>query len=122
MFGRALVALLVVGFVWLAVRAPLLPVGVPRSLACALVSVMVPGGALYLCQGWDQGREIVRVRTANVLTGQSVTYSARRRDRAGRCFRTPEGHSIVLVDVDRMKVHKGQEAVERAQPFGSDSH
>jgi hypothetical protein len=136
MFGKALVALLVVAFVWLAIRGrkrggrpggpalrgPLVPAGALRFLAYGLVSVMVAGSALYFYQSWDQGREIVRVRIVNAHTGQGVTYSVRREDLAGRSFRTLEGHRIVLADVERMEVDSGQQAGEVFQPFGSDPH
>jgi hypothetical protein len=122
MFGKVLVTILVLALVWMVVRnrvggartdpaAPrtaLIPAAALRALAYGLVSVTVAGTGLYLYQGWEQGREIVRVRVVNAGTGQGVTYRARRQDIVGRSFRTLDGHAVTLADVERMEVDSGQ--------------
>ncbi len=83
-------------------RVPLLPRGVARSLAYALIGLSLGGTGFYLLRSWDGGREVLRVQVVNANTGVAIDYLARRRDIKGREFRTLEGQVIRLADVERM--------------------
>lgn len=130
MFGKILITVVVVLLAWLAIRArsrgsnptraapatpaqpPLVPPGTMRTLAYGLVGVMVAGTGLYLFDGWESGRETVRVRVISANTGQEIIYRARRDDVAGRSFRTLDGRQITLAEVERMELEP-----ERPEPM-----
>ncbi|MFZ0792048.1 MAG: hypothetical protein WAM94_20745 [Chromatiaceae bacterium] len=79
-----------------------LPAGFARTAAYAVLVLMLGGTGLYLIRGWDEGREILRVQVVNANTGVVIDYRARRRDIAGRDFRTLDGQEVRLADVERM--------------------
>lgn len=129
MFGKILITAVVVVLAWLAIRArsrgvnptraapatparpPLVPPGAMRTIAYGMVGVMVAGTGLYLFDGWESGREAVRVRVINANTGQVAIYRARRDQVAGRSFRTLDGRQITLAEVERMELEP-----ERPEP------
>jgi hypothetical protein len=73
-----------------------------RTAAYGLLALLLGGTGLYLAQGWNHGRAILRVQVVNANTGAVTDYQARRRDVEGRGFRTIEGQVIHLADVERM--------------------
>jgi hypothetical protein len=79
-----------------------LPAGLVRTAAYAALVLMLGGTGLYLIRGWDKGREILRVQVVNANTGVVIDYRARRRDIAGRDFRTLDGQEVRLADVERL--------------------
>ena len=79
-----------------------LPTGLARAAAYTLLVLMLAVTGLYLIRGWDEGREILRVQVVNANTGVVIDYRARRRDIAGRDFRTLDGREVRLADVERL--------------------
>jgi hypothetical protein len=81
---------------------PLIPSGMIRAVAYALVAVMVAGSLLWLYLDWEESREVVAVQVINANTGEITTYRARRADVEGRHFTTLDGRRVTLADVERM--------------------
>jgi hypothetical protein len=76
--------------------------GILRVAAYVLVGLALLGTAVHLVGRWDAGREVLEVQVVNANTGVITRYEARRRDIEGRGFRTLEGQTVRLADVERM--------------------
>jgi hypothetical protein len=83
-------------------RPALLPPGMARGIAAAVVGLMVAGFLWYLYARWEAGHTVMAVQVVNANTGAVTPFLARRRDLAGRGFRTLDGREIRLADVERM--------------------
>jgi hypothetical protein len=83
-------------------RPPLLPTGATRVAAYVVLGFMLIGTGWYLYAGWATGNTVMRVQVVNANTGAITLYQARRRDIAGRGFRTLDGRDVRLADVERM--------------------
>lgn len=85
-------------------QVPVLPRGVIRPLAYALLGVMLGGSAFWLYRDWVHGRVVVQVEVVNTNTGGVTTYRAHRADIDGRRLRTVDGKVVTLAEVERMVV------------------
>jgi hypothetical protein len=94
----------------------LVPRGLARGIAYALVGLSLGGAAFYLVHSWNAGRQVLLVQVLNANTGLMAEYKARRRDIEARGFRTLEGQVIRLADVERMILTPA----DRARPPGSE--
>ena len=81
---------------------PLLPAGLVRTIAYALLGLMLAGSGWYLFWQWETGNAVMAVEVVNANTGSITRYEARRRTIEGRGFRTLDGREIWLADVERM--------------------
>ncbi len=81
---------------------PLLPAGLVRTVAYALLGLMLAGSGWYLFWQWESGNGVMVVEVVNANTGAVTHYEARRRTIEGRGFRTLDGREIRLADVERM--------------------
>ncbi|HEC16512.1 MAG TPA: antitermination protein NusG [Sedimenticola sp.] len=82
-------------------------VGKPRPAhiaAFGLVSVMLAGAIFFVCLEWIDGYQVVRIRVIDTRSGSAVSYEARRSDVDGRSFRTLDGVTVTLADVERMEL------------------
>lgn len=86
----------------LPVRGVRLPVRLLRSLAYALVGLMVVGSVYLLFHQWVRARETVIVEVINTNNGRITHFQARRGEVAGRTFVTLDGQKVTLADVERM--------------------
>jgi hypothetical protein len=73
-----------------------------RGAAYALAGLALLATAVHLVGRWDAGREVLEVQVVNANTGVITRYQALRRDIEGRGFRTLEGQTVRLADVERM--------------------
>jgi len=80
----------------------LLPAGLVRTVAYALLGLMLAGSGWYLFWQWETGNAVLAVEVVNANTGAVTRYEARRRTIEGRGFRTLDGREIRLADVERM--------------------
>jgi hypothetical protein len=83
-------------------RMPLIPVAVVKLSASAVVALMLTGSAFYLFQRWEQARQVVDVQVVNPYNGQVQTYHTRRGDIDGRSFRTLDGRTIRIAEMERI--------------------
>jgi hypothetical protein len=84
------------------IASPLVPAGLVRTIAYALLGLMLAGSGWYLFRQWETGNAVVAVEVVNANTGAVTRYEARRRTIEGRGFRTLDGREIRLADVERM--------------------
>ncbi|MBV5276178.1 MAG: hypothetical protein JZU52_21920 [Lamprocystis purpurea] len=80
----------------------LLSAGLVRTVAYALLGLMLAGSGWYLFWQWETGNAVLAVEVVNANTGAVTRYEARRRTIEGRGFRTLDGREIRLADVERM--------------------
>ncbi|MGQ9830892.1 MAG: hypothetical protein ACUVQI_04630 [Thermochromatium sp.] len=73
-----------------------------RLAASLLIAIMALGSALYLTTRWFRDQEVVQVQVINANTGRITSYESRRGSIEGRQFKTLDGRTIRLADVERM--------------------
>lgn len=72
--------------------------------AYGLVFVMLAGAAFFVYLEWVDGYQVVSVRVIDTRTGNAASYEARRSEVEGRSFRTVDGLTVTLADVERMEL------------------
>jgi hypothetical protein len=80
----------------------LMPRGAVKLAAYGLVVLMLVGTGVYLVQGWQQDREVVRVQVINAYTGQTEAYLARRGAIEARRFETLDGRLVQVAEMERL--------------------
>lgn len=74
------------------------------AAAYGLVLVMLAGAAFFVYLEWADSYRVVNVQVIDARTGKSVNYRAHRGEVEGRTFRTLDGVTITLADVERMEL------------------
>lgn len=119
MLGKILLPILIVAIAWavlrwrlslppdartatLGVRPPMLPPGLLRASAYGLLALMIVGSGLYLYQDWDHRHAVIEVQVVNPITGAIQRYQVRRGDIDGRSFRTLDGQTVRIAEMERL--------------------
>jgi hypothetical protein len=76
----------------------------PRQIAYALVAVLAVTSVGASLVHWTGEREVVTVRIVNSRTGETTLYQAYRNDVETRSFKTVDGVSVTIADVDRVEL------------------
>ena len=75
-----------------------------RIAAVITVVVMLAAATLWVVLSWRDATSVVTVSVVNSSTGTVVEYQAHRGDIEERSFRTIDGRTVVLADVERMEL------------------
>lgn len=94
------------GLAFPARERPLIPREAIKLVAYAVVGVMITGSALYLYQSWERRHQVVDVQVVNPYNGQVQRYEARRGDLTGRSFRTLDGRTIRIAEMERLVIEE----------------
>ncbi|ESQ16609.1 MAG TPA: hypothetical protein DDY14_13235 [Chromatiaceae bacterium] len=80
--------------------------GALKAGAYALIGLLIIGSLLHLYQSWERKQDIVNVQVVNPYTGQVQRYQTRRGDLQGRIFRTLDGRTIRIADMERLVIEE----------------
>ena len=75
-----------------------------RITAWVLIGVIIAITLGYSALQWRDSTEVVTVKVVNSNTGKSVSYQVSRDQVGDRRFRTVDGRTIVLAEVERIEV------------------
>jgi hypothetical protein len=64
---------------------------------------MLTGSGMFLYQQWRDAYQVVTLRVVDSRSGHAATYQAYRGDIEGRSFRTLDGRTITLAEVERLE-------------------
>lgn len=80
----------------------LMPRGAVKLAAYGVVVLMLLGTGVYLVQGWQRDREVLRVQVVNTYTGKEASYLARRGEINARSFVTLDGRLVQIAEMERL--------------------
>ena len=76
----------------------------PRIAAYGVMILSLAGVGFYLFQQWQDAYRLVSVRVIDTRSGNSVVYEAYKGDVEGRSFRTVDGRTVTLAEVERLEL------------------
>jgi len=76
----------------------------PRIAAYGVVMISLAGAGYYIFHQWQDAYRLVSVRVIDTRSGNSVVYEAYKGDVEGRSFRTVDGRTVTLAEVERLEL------------------
>ena len=75
-----------------------------RVAAYAVLIISLTGVSLYFYHQWRDAYQLISVRVIDTRSGNAVEYQAYKGDVEGRSFRTVDGRTVTLAEVERLEL------------------
>lgn len=75
-----------------------------RQGAWLFLVFMVISAIVFMYFGWNERHSLVNVHIINTRTGETTTYQAEQQDVKSDRFKTLQGRTVYLADIERMEI------------------